>query len=267
MADNAIEVKSEVAATRANMPLTRADLERMKEHRALIQEFVKSQLKEGIENDYAVIPGTKKPSLLKPGAEKLLRLFNLGARVRMAEKEIDRDQNFAFFAYRCEVYNLATGIVIAECEGAANSQEVKYKERKVWRNGPSGRKEQFTEQTPISDILNTLMKMAQKRAVVGAAILATGASDFFSQDVESREDAEAVGMRARQEKPQNVAPPTAGGGTPGDFVIPFGKYKGQSLNQIPEDELRSFADWLGKQPELSKKGEEVCDAIAAFFGK
>lgn len=264
MADHAIEVKSEVVS-KPNMPLTRADLERMKEHRTLIQEFVQSQLKEGIDNDYAIIPGTKKKTLLKPGAEKLLRLFNLGARVRMAEKEIDRDQNFAFFAYRCEVYNLATGIVIAECEGAANSQEVKYKERKVWRTGPNGRKEQTTEQTPISDILNTLMKMAQKRAVVGAAILATGASDFFSQDIESKEEAEAVGMRARQEAPRNVAP--AASGNPGEYVLPFGKYKGMSLSQVEPADLQSYADFLSKQAEISPKGQEVVDAIAAFFGR
>jgi hypothetical protein len=266
MADHAIEVKSEVATTRANMPLTRSDLERMKEHRVLIQEFVQSQLKEGIDNDYAVIPGTKKKTLLKPGAEKLLRLFNLGARVRMAEKELDRDQNFAFFAYRCEVYNLATGIVIAECEGAANSQEVKYKERKVWRNGPGGRKEQVSEQTPIADITNTLMKMAQKRAVVGAAILATGASDFFSQDIETKEDAEAVGQRARQETAKPAAAP-AGSGTPGEYVLPFGKYKGLSLSQVEPADLQSYADFLSKQAEISPKGQEVVDAIAAFFGK
>jgi hypothetical protein len=256
MADHAIEVKSEVATTRANMPLTRSDLERMKEHRVLIQEFVQSQLKEGIDNDYAVIPGTKKKTLLKPGAEKLLRLFNLGARVRMAEKELDRDSNFAFFAYRCEVYNLATGIVIAECEGAANSQEVKYKERKVWRNGPGGRKEQVSEQTPIADITNTLMKMAQKRAVVGAAILATGASDFFSQDIET----------ARQETAKPAAAP-AGYGTPGEYVLPFGKYKGLSLSQVEPADLQSYADFLSKQAEISPKGQEVVDAIAAFFGK
>ena len=34
---------------------------------------------------------------------------------------------------------------------------------------------------------NTLMKMAQKRAFVGATLLATGASEFFTQDIEDME--------------------------------------------------------------------------------
>ena len=31
---------------------------------------------------------------------------------------------------------------------------------------------------------NTIMKIAQKRAFVGAMLLATGASEFFTQDIE-----------------------------------------------------------------------------------
>lgn len=266
MSDNALEVKSE---SRSIAPLTRGDLEAMKSRRDLLKEFVQSQLKEGIDNDYAVVPGTKKPSLLKPGAEKLLRLFNLGARVRMADKEFNIDKNYAEFTYRCEVYNLANGVVIAECEGSASSQEIKYKERRVWRdlNG-SGRKEQVTEETPIADVSNTLKKMAQKRAIVGATNLATGASDFFGQDIDDEQDAEAIGAKARQEKTAPAYTPPAGtGANPGEFVIPFGKFKGQALASVAPDDLKSYAEFLSKQPELSKKGEEVCDAIAAFLSK
>jgi hypothetical protein len=269
--NNALELKD--SSSRTIAPLTRADLEGMKSRRELLKEFVQSQLKQadlkkGLDGDYGVVPGTQKPSLLKPGAEKLLRLFNLGARVRMADKEFDFEKNYAEFTYRCEVYNLATGIVIAECEGSASSQEVKYRERRVWRDTgkktPEGKpvKEQVNEITPISDVSNTLKKMAQKRAIVGATILATGASDFFTQDVDTEEDAQAVGMKARQEGPKAPA-----GANPGEFVIPFGKFKGQSLAEITPDDLRSYAEFLGKQPDISVKGQEVCDAIAMFLGK
>jgi hypothetical protein len=50
----------------------KAKMARMKEMIQMKRDFLKSNLAQGINNDYAVIPGTKKPSLLKPGAEKLL---------------------------------------------------------------------------------------------------------------------------------------------------------------------------------------------------
>ena len=45
------------------------------DHYNVMVAFVKAQMQRDV--DYGVIPGTSKPSLLKPGAEKLLRLFNL----------------------------------------------------------------------------------------------------------------------------------------------------------------------------------------------
>jgi hypothetical protein len=184
------------------LPVTRQDMEAMKAQRELLKEFIASQLKEADfsdrnsagfgEGDFGVIPGTKKKCLLKPGSEKLLRLFQLGVRVRLSDKEIDRHANFALFTYRAEVYHLRTNVVIAECEGSTNSQETKYRERTVWKKKKlaNGKEvsESTKEETPIFDVLNTLMKMAQKRAIIGATILATSASDFFTQDMEMDED-------------------------------------------------------------------------------
>lgn len=191
------------------LPVTQQDLEALQSQRELLKRFVASQLQEAHfdsskagfgEGDYGIIPGTKKKTLLKPGAEKILRLFNLGVRVRLADKEIDRHANFAMFTYRAEVYSLRGGVVVAECEGSTNSQELKYRERTVWRTNSKGVRESVKEETPICDVLNTLMKMAQKRAMIGATILATAASDYFDHDIESPQDAEAVGAKARVEK-------------------------------------------------------------------
>jgi hypothetical protein len=183
------------------LPVTRQDVDAMKKQRELLKEFIFSQMKEANfkdtraddygDGDYGIIPGTKKKSLLKPGAEKLLRLFGLGARVRLADKEIDREANLAVFIYRAEVYHLRSNVVIAECEGSANSQEVKYRERTVWRKKKlaNGKEvsESVKEETPVFDLLNTLMKMSQKRALIGATIIATAASDYFTQDMEPDE--------------------------------------------------------------------------------
>lgn len=192
MANEVIELPSR-SETGSNMPVTRDDVDALKRQRELLKEFIGSQLREGIDNDYAVIPGTNKRSLLKPGAEKLARLFGLGVRVSMVDKEIDRHANFAMFTYKAEIYLLKNpSVVIADCEASCNSQEKKYKERTVYVKGAKTK-----EETPIFDILNTLQKMCQKRAVVGAVILAVGGSDFFSQDIDDASDAEQLGVNQK----------------------------------------------------------------------
>lgn len=183
----------------SNLPVTRADFDALSVQRSLLLEFVAKQLRKGA--DYGTLPGIPKSSLFKPGAEKLSRLFGLGARFSLIDKTLDRQDNFALFNYKCEVYHLKSGQVIAECEGTANSQEKKFKERKAWVSG-----KQVTEATPVCDILNTLQKMAQKRAYVGAVILATGASDFFTQDIDDVDDAKTVGV-VPEERPATSAAP------------------------------------------------------------
>jgi hypothetical protein len=169
----------------SNLPVTQSDFDALSNQRKMLKTFTASQLTKDV--DYGIIKGTPKNSLYKPGAEKLLRLFGLGARFSQTDKEVDRRENYASYTYKCEVYHLKSGQVIAECEGVCTSHEKKYKTRKEWDNGKS-----TVINTPIADIQNTLMKMAQKRAMVGATILAVGASDFFTQDLEDFGDNEGT---------------------------------------------------------------------------
>lgn len=192
MSDSNVVVKESapVQIFNSSLPVTREMLNNLKDQRALLSEFVSSQLRK--DNDYGVIPGTKKASLFKPGAEKIRSLFGLNVRLECTFQTIDRDQNFAMFTYKASVYK--NDNLISECEGSTNSQEQKYKERKVWRQKVVGAgKEQVLEVTPIFDVINTLQKMAQKRAMVGAIIVAVGASDFFTQDIDDIEDAKTIG--------------------------------------------------------------------------
>jgi hypothetical protein len=158
-----------------------------------LQEITKKVLKEG--TDYDKIPGTPKPSLLKPGAENLLRFYGLGHEVCLTEQVKDWESGFFYFSYKVTVFKtLENGIkhVLSECEGSANSKEKRYRNQDV-----------FT-------LVNTLQKMAIKRALVGATLQATGASGLFTQDVEdmdlgqrngSREAAQNAGQeRLRQEQ-------------------------------------------------------------------
>lgn len=172
----------------SNLPVTQADFEALSDQRKMLVDFVAKQLRKDV--DYGIIPGTPKPSLYKPGAEKLARLFGLGIELDQTDKTIDKAQNFSMFTYKAKLIHLKSGQMIAECEGSCNSQEKKYKERSVW---VGGKKEK--EVTPIFDILNTLQKMAQKRAFVGGVILAVGASDFFTQDIDDPQDAHTLGVQ------------------------------------------------------------------------
>jgi hypothetical protein len=74
---------------------------------ALVNEFTSRVLKEG--HDFGKIPGTDKPTLLKPGAEKLSSLFGLAPMFDIAEKDLDwtgerhGGEPFFYFQYRCSM--------------------------------------------------------------------------------------------------------------------------------------------------------------------
>lgn len=215
--------ENEIIVVKNEMTVSSDDVTRVGKHLQIIKQFVSQEMKEGIDRDFAIIPGTRTKSLLQPGAQKLMRLFNLGVRYSETEKIFDRFEGFALFSYKAEVYHLGTGIVIAECEGTANSQEKKYK------------------RSEVCDILNTLKKMAQKRAMVGAVITAVGASDYFSQD----EDEVSYQQRGHKKAEVNIS---TNNQSLGEYEIPFGtKYKGMKLKDVPNDGLKNFLDWICKQ--------------------
>jgi len=170
------------------MQITKANLNEMAEQRAIFKVFVADQLKQNI--DYGVLPGTDKPSLWKPGAEKIANIFQLGSRIIDRDRKAEIENNFAMFSYTIEVFHIPTGKAVAQCEGICNSQEKKYKERAVyeWDEKLRRKVNKGVSPTPVGDILNTLAKMAQKRAYVGAVIIATKASDFFDHDLSEDEE-------------------------------------------------------------------------------
>ncbi len=198
MSKNEIAIKeSEVQIFNPSLPVTQDMLNDMKTQRSLLKDFVSSQLRK--DTDYGVVPGTDKPSLFKPGAEKLRGLFGLNVKLECTSQQLDRKDNFAMYTYKAQIYRGDN--LIAECEGSTNSQEKKYKERSVWIN-----KVKTKEATPVCDILNTLQKMAQKRAFVGAIILAVGASDFFTQDIDDPTDATTLGTIPNEVKTVSSIP-------------------------------------------------------------
>ena len=133
-------------------------------HYQLMVAFVKAQMKRDI--DYGVIPGTRKPTLLKPGAEKLCRLFSLRPSYELIHFVTDFDKPLFHYHYRCIL--VRSEEMVGQGDGCCNSREKKYEK----------------QQYKIYDLTNTICKIAQKRALVAAVLSSCGASEFFTQDLE-----------------------------------------------------------------------------------
>jgi len=100
-----------------------------------------------------------KPSLLKPGAEKLLSLFQLRAQyVRDDETWTMAGEIGGLFCYEAHILN-QNGQIVGFGKGACNV------------------KEKFGNE-------NNAIKIAKKRALVDAVLSALGLSDMFTQDME-----------------------------------------------------------------------------------
>jgi hypothetical protein len=134
-----------------------------------------------IGKDYDRIPGTDKPTLLKPGAEILCMVFKLAqGQTDMLDKSEDWENGVFSYTIGQPLIHKETGHLIAYGTGAANSMEKKHRYRS---QEVDGKKVQIQNPDP-ADLQNTLIKMAKKRALVDAVLAATGASRFFTQDME-----------------------------------------------------------------------------------
>ncbi|MCL6455087.1 MAG: hypothetical protein K6T78_15885 [Alicyclobacillus sp.] len=142
-----------------------------------LRDITKKVLIEGV--DYGRIPGAPKPTLYKSGAENLLRFYGLGHKIILCEKTEDWENGFFEYTYRVRVFRPmpdGTEITLSECDGSANVREPKF-----------ARKKDGTLRDPYEQV-NSLKKMALKRALVGAALQATGGSGLFTQDIEDMTD-------------------------------------------------------------------------------
>lgn len=245
-------VESREVVSRDFMPVF--DIALAVERKNAITSFVKQIMIE--DTDFGKIPGVDKPTLLKPGAEKLVTFFGLSPEfITTAEiedwiGEQHKGEPFFYYRYKCRLTR--DGRTIGEGEGSSNSWESKYRYRWVTEDripshlGKAGLEcrdssisefafavdkaetagqygkpadywKRFTDaiasktavlgskktkagkemqawtipaiafrvpNADTADVVNTLQKMAQKRALVAAVLIGVNASEFFTQDVE-----------------------------------------------------------------------------------
>lgn len=263
------EVK-ELTITSADQFLPALTLEEARSRYKIMKEFISEQMVEDV--DYGQIPGTKKATLYKPGAEKLTTLF--GLRVTFVEERTvenwEEENPLFFYQRKCQLWK--GNVLIAEASGSANSWESRYRWRWVnrgiavvkypndyetfekresvegaflWqieqKNPQYGTPEfwdrlqtavgsktanifdkkqhwndeikpyaeisSFEYRIPNDDIyslVNTILKMGEKRSLVAATLIAVNASDYFTQDME--DIVEGVEVRKEVSKKSSDTP-------------------------------------------------------------
>lgn len=240
-----------------------------------MKEFIDGILHDG--SDYGIIPGTTKKTLLKPGAEKLDWFFGLKPIpevITSIEDWTGKDHDGEpFFYYMIRCHLMRNGEEVAAADGSCNSWEKKYRYRSADRICPtcgqaaifkSKNKPEFycwnkkggcgatfaltdkriTEQETgqiknpdICDLPNTLLKMAEKRALVAATLIGANASEWFTQDMEDFIDGVVVEPSTLPTTPQ---PPAPANGKPAAAEKPA------NPEQPPAEKVNTDADSQGK---------------------
>lgn len=211
-------------------------IDRVQDSMQKIQQFqkvVQGALSEG--HDYgAAFSGSSKPSLLKPGAEKILMLMGLSSVYEIMEQVQDYEDGF--FAYTIKCLLIRNGVVITEGLGHCNSKEKKY---------DSDKQDKYM-------LGNTCLKMAKKRAQVDAALTVGSLSNIFTQDLEDMEQFN------QSEQIDNMTVQDAR-----NMKVNFGKHKGKTLGEVLETN-RSYIEWLNenaKEPVMRKACFELLNDV------
>lgn len=175
----------------------------MKQNRGLTQQFFREVMVSGI--DYGTIPGTDKPTLLKPGAESLCELYGYAPTIKHVEETRDYATGFLRSVVTIALVQRGSGEIVAEGIGECNTREARYFWRwipewtlrkdfpELWdarntfksKEGIKRDRSKFTlyriENDDPYTLWNTVTKMAKKRALVDATLSATRSSGIFTQ--------------------------------------------------------------------------------------
>ncbi len=123
----------------AVVPVTRAlvledALKNAAEQRELIKRYVKDAMVKDV--DFGVIPGTQKPTLYKPGAEKLTELFRCTPDFETTYRIVDYEKHLYHYEVKASLSSRDSGHVLGQGLGACSSMETRYRYRKQARKCP-----------------------------------------------------------------------------------------------------------------------------------
>ncbi len=230
----------------------------MKAHVQRIQQVIRAVMKEGVH--YGKIPGTDKPTLLKPGAEVLCATFRIAPSYEVTDLSTDDCVRYRIV---CIGTHQGTGIVLGHGMGEASTGEEKYKwkragqreyegtdaDRRRIKYGYNAQKnaeyEIFQVRTNPADVANTVLKMGCKRALVAMTLNVTAASDCFNQDLEDLPE----GMMG-----EDPAPPGARTETRRTPSAP--RSTGESKGKASEKQVKML---LAKLSDAGIDGPQFCE--------
>ena len=196
-----VEMRPSGGALASTQASGRMALAEIIQHISLVQEVMHTVMKPDVH--YGTIPGTDKPTLYKNGAEVLCMVF----RIAQSYEVIDMSTaDTVRYRSVCTGTHQVSGLVLGSGMGEASSGEAKYKWRKAYQSefdatpeslrrtyqGYDKKKnKQFTVmqvRTEPADLANTILKMANKRAMLAMVLNVTAASDCFTQDLEDMDE-------------------------------------------------------------------------------
>ena len=226
---------------------------------AQMQAVVQKTLKNG--QDFGTVPGTNKPTLLKPGGEKICMLFGLNPEYTFLQTTEDYDKEFFSYNIRCTLFK--NGQPVAQGVGSCNSKEKKYRyvnvdkvpENYVGFQEPItdkyGRTKYKINNLDICSLVNTILKMAKKRAFIDSILQVASLSEVFTQDLEDLQDL------VQQEQESTLTLEQAK-----NLKMTFGKYKGSTLIDLVHKDAQ-YCDWLfdyeNTEPIIKKALQMILD--------
>ena len=213
--------------------------ERMANVRAF-QDAMNSAMVEG--RDWGTIAGHK--TLLKPGAETIIGILGLSDNYEVVSSINNWAEQLFHYEVRCTLKHIQTDQVVATGLGSCNSMETKYRYRIRNRTCPECHQEKIRKSRPEygdgwycnrneggcganfykghldiesqsagrveneyrADQVNTILKMAKKRAQIDAALSASQLSHVFTQDVDEIEESRQIADAPQSSAPRNATP-------------------------------------------------------------
>jgi hypothetical protein len=185
-----------------------------------IQHIMGAVMKRG--THYDTLPGCgNKPTLLKPGAEKIMMTFRLSCDPEVEDLSNDDEIRFRVKTKLTARDGSFVGSGIGEC--STNEEKYKWRRavcdeefeetlenmrRKKWAFYQGKTSQTLQIRTNPADLANTVLKMAKKRSLVDAVLTATAASDCFVQDIEDLPEEIVEGMM-QDETPASSKPAVA----------------------------------------------------------
>ena len=176
-------------STGKDLTITEQSIARIRAELAFSDALVDQVLEPGI--DYGLHPGTRSQALKDPGANTLINSFGCYPKAEVLFREVNEDR--ISYVIDITLISRADGLVKSTGTGAASTKETKYGYR--WVADPesygydrAGLKKKGQGQGQVyrivnpewSELENTILKMARKRAEVDAAMALPGVSRFIA---------------------------------------------------------------------------------------